>query len=150
LVGAAGGFLIWNWHRARIFLGDVGSIPIGVLCGALLVDLAVTQSLAAAVILPLYYLADATFTLAKRWLRGEKIWQAHRTHTYQRAALAAGSHSAIVLRIAACNGALIGCALLALSAPALALMLASAAVALLMWHLETIAAGQPRPAVTSF
>ncbi|MGK3936727.1 phospho-N-acetylmuramoyl-pentapeptide-transferase, partial [Enterococcus faecium] len=40
LIGAAAGFLVWNWHKARIFLGDVGSVPLGLMTGTLLVKLA--------------------------------------------------------------------------------------------------------------
>ena len=70
---------------ARIFLGDVGSLPIGLLFGWLLVLLAGNGHLAAALLLPLYYLADATITLLRRLTNREPFWQAHRTHFYQRA-----------------------------------------------------------------
>ncbi len=50
----------------------------------------------AALILPLYFLADATITLVRRALRGEPVWQAHRTHFYQRAVLVGMSHAAVV------------------------------------------------------
>ena len=63
LAGAAFGFLPWNWHPARIFLGDVGSVPLGYLLGWLLLSVAAAGYWAAALILPLYYLADATLTL---------------------------------------------------------------------------------------
>ncbi len=108
--GAALGFLYWNWHPARIFLGDVGSIPLGYLLGWLLLWLAVQGHLAAALILPLYYVADASLTLGKRALRGEKVWQAHREHFYQRSAKAVGSHSAVVKLILAANLGLIALA----------------------------------------
>ena len=70
---------------ARLFLGDVGSLPIGLLLGWLMLMLAGRGNLAAAVLLPLYYLADATLTLIRRLAHGEPVWQAHRTHFYQRA-----------------------------------------------------------------
>lgn len=146
LCGAAAGFLVWNWHRARIFLGDVGSIPLGLLTGVLLVEIATRYSLAAAIILPLYYLTDATVTLLKRAANGEKVWQAHRRHAYQRAAAALRSHSAVVVRIAACNVVLVAAAVLALAAPLLALLAAAMAVGVLMWQLEAIASGAARPA----
>ncbi len=143
VVGASAGFLVWNWHKAQIFLGDVGSIPLGFLTGAILLHIAVYQSLAAALILPLYYLTDATLTLARRFWRGEKLSQAHRSHAYQRSARAVGSHSAVVLRIALCNGALIGAAMIALAYPWAGLALATVIVAALLWHLETIATSVP-------
>ena len=85
LFAAAMGFLFWNWHPAKLFLGDSGSVPLGYLLGWLLLDLAGHGHLAAALILPLYYLADATITLLRRLARGEKVWQAHREHFYQKA-----------------------------------------------------------------
>lgn len=103
-------FLGWNWHPARIFLGDVGSIPLGLLLGGLLVQLAAAGQLAAAVILPAYYLADATITLGRRALRGEKVWQAHRQHFYQRAVQGGKRHDQVSIAIAIANLALVGCA----------------------------------------
>lgn len=106
-------FLVWNWHPARIFLGDVGSIPLGFLLGGLLIHLALAGQLAAALILPAYYLADATITITKRALRGERIWQAHRTHFYQRAVQGGRSHAQVAAAIIAANLALMACALVA-------------------------------------
>ncbi len=85
LFGGLAGFAPFNRHVARLFLGDVGSLAIGLIAGSLLLQLALAGHLAAALILPLYYLADATMTLACRLRRGERITQAHRTHFYQRA-----------------------------------------------------------------
>ena len=140
VLGASAGFLVWNWHKARIFLGDVGSIPLGFLMGGLLLYLATNVSLAAAVILPLYYLTDATLTLLGRLWRGERVWEAHRSHAYQRAARAVVSHSAVVLRIGACNIVLIGAAVLAVGYPVFGLAVAVVSVGALMWELERLAA----------
>jgi len=85
LCGAMIGFAYFNRPVARLFLGDVGSLPIGLLVGWLLLLLAARGHLAAAILMPLYYLADATITLLTRLARGEPIWQAHRSHFYQRA-----------------------------------------------------------------
>lgn len=85
LLGALLGFAPFNRPVARLFLGDVGSLPIGLLIGWLLVLLAGNGHLTAALILPLYYIADSGITLLRRLVRGERIWQAHRTHFYQRA-----------------------------------------------------------------
>ena len=79
------GFAPFNKPVARLFLGDVGSLPIGLLVAWFLYVLAADGGLAAAIILPLYYLADATITLLRRLARGERIWEAHRTHFYQQA-----------------------------------------------------------------
>ena len=85
LLGALIGFAPFNRPVARLFLGDVGSLPLGLVAGWLLALLADKGHLAAALLLPLYYLADATITLLRRLARGERVWQAHRTHFYQRA-----------------------------------------------------------------
>ena len=72
-----------RWRK--IFLGDVGSLPIGLLLGWCLLQLAWHQQFVAALLLPLYYLSDATVTLLRRMTRGEPFWAAHRSHFYQRA-----------------------------------------------------------------
>src|SRR3984885_12473107 len=83
LGGAVLGFAFFNRPIAKVFLGDVGSLPIGLLLGWLLVLLAANGHLAGAILMPLYYLADATVTLLRRLIRSERVWQAHRTHFYQ-------------------------------------------------------------------
>jgi UDP-N-acetylmuramyl pentapeptide phosphotransferase/UDP-N-acetylglucosamine-1-phosphate transferase len=85
LFGAMIGFAPFNRPVAKVFLGDVGSLPIGLLLGWCLLQLASHQQLIAALLLPLYYLADATITLLRRMLRRQPFWAAHRTHFYQRA-----------------------------------------------------------------
>ena len=85
LCGAMIGFAPFNRPVATIFLGDVGSLPIGLLLGWCLLQLAFHQHVAAALLLPLYYLADASVTLLRRMVRGEPFWIAHRSHFYQRA-----------------------------------------------------------------
>jgi UDP-N-acetylmuramyl pentapeptide phosphotransferase/UDP-N-acetylglucosamine-1-phosphate transferase len=85
LAGAMIGFAPFNRPVARLFLGDVGSLPIGLMLGYLLTLLAGDGHLAAALLLPLYYLADATITLLRRAARGEALMQAHRSHFYQQA-----------------------------------------------------------------
>jgi len=85
LCGAMIGFAPFNKPVAKLFLGDVGSLPIGLLMGWCLVELAGHGHLLAALLLPLYYLADATLTLFRRLLKGEAVWLAHRSHFYQQA-----------------------------------------------------------------
>ena len=85
LCGAMLGFAPFNQPVARLFLGDVGSLPIGLLLGWLLLLVAGQGYAAAAILLPLYYLGDATVTLLRRLRAGEKVWEAHRSHFYQRA-----------------------------------------------------------------
>ena len=85
LCGAMLGFAPHNRPVAKMFLGDVGSLPIGLLLAWCFLQLASNGHLAAAILLPLYYLADATITLLRRMARREPFWQAHRSHFYQRA-----------------------------------------------------------------
>src|SRR6201996_6098376 len=85
LCGAMLGFAPFNRPVAKVFLGDVGSLPIGLLLGWCLLQLAYDKQFAAALLLPMYYLADATVTLLRRLARREPFWAAHRSHFYQRA-----------------------------------------------------------------
>lgn len=86
VAAAAAGFLVFNFHPARIFMGDAGSVPLGFLAGAL--GLAGRESGAWPLWFPLLvfapFILDATVTLLRRALRGERVWEAHRTHYYQR------------------------------------------------------------------
>ncbi|QOG17232.1 glycosyl transferase [Bradyrhizobium sp. SEMIA] len=85
LCGAMLGFAPFNKPVAKVFLGDVGSLPIGLLLGWCLLELAWHGQAAAALLLPAYYLADSTITLFRRVARREPFWSAHRSHFYQRA-----------------------------------------------------------------
>ena len=99
LLGAVIGFAPFNKPVARLFLGDVGSLPIGLLLAWLLLHVAVSGHLVAALLLPLYYLADTALTLLRRARAREPIWQAHRSHYYQRATDHGFSVKTIVLRV---------------------------------------------------
>jgi UDP-N-acetylmuramyl pentapeptide phosphotransferase/UDP-N-acetylglucosamine-1-phosphate transferase len=122
LAAAALGFLRWNWHPARLFMGDVGSVPLGYLLGALLLMLAKSGAWAAALILPGYYLADATWTLARRLLQRKRVWEAHREHFYQQAVQRGWSHGRVALTVGIVNGGLVLLALLSLDHPVSALV----------------------------
>jgi UDP-N-acetylmuramyl pentapeptide phosphotransferase/UDP-N-acetylglucosamine-1-phosphate transferase len=145
LLGAILGFAPFNRPVAKLFLGDVGSLPIGLLLGWLLLQLASNSHLAAALILPLYYLADATITLLRRIAKGDPFWQAHRTHFYQRATDNGFSVTAIVTRVLAVNLALAALAAMTVTAHSVAVSLAALAVsiAIVSWLLLTFA--RPRP-----
>jgi UDP-N-acetylmuramyl pentapeptide phosphotransferase/UDP-N-acetylglucosamine-1-phosphate transferase len=119
LCGAIIGFAPFNRPVAQLFLGDVGSLPIGLFLGWLLVLLAGGGHLAAALLLPLYYLADATITLLRRLTNGEQVLQAHRSHFYQRAMDHGLSVQTIVGRVFAVNVGLILLALATLWSPTL-------------------------------
>lgn len=117
LCGAMIGFAPFNRPVARLFLGDVGSLPVGLLLGWLLAMLAGQGHLAAAILLPLYYVADATITLLRRLLGGERITQAHRSHFYQRALDGGLTVFRIVTAVFAVNIALGALALLTITSP---------------------------------
>jgi UDP-N-acetylmuramyl pentapeptide phosphotransferase/UDP-N-acetylglucosamine-1-phosphate transferase len=141
LLGAMLGFAPFNKPVARVFLGDVGSLPIGLLLGWLLLQLAATGHLVATVILPLYYLSDTTITLARRIARGEPFWQAHRSHFYQRATDNGFSVPAIIARVAVVNLALIvlACLTVAAHSTLLSVVTLAASAAVVAWLLWTFA-----------
>lgn len=109
IAAAAGGFLLSNFPPARIFLGDLGSATLGLLAAAM--SLIGSQR----GLFPLWvawlafspFIVDATWTLIRRLVRGERIWTAHRSHHYQRLVLAGWSQRETVLRsyllMAACG-----------------------------------------------
>lgn len=145
LCGALIGFAPFNRPVARIFLGDVGSLPIGLIVAWLLLLLAAEGHVAAAAILPLYYLADATLTLMWRIARGERFWQAHRTHFYQRATDRGFGVLEIVARVFAVNVVLVMLAVASVTWPdgmTDAAALAGAAV-VVGWLLYSFARGKP-------
>jgi UDP-N-acetylmuramyl pentapeptide phosphotransferase/UDP-N-acetylglucosamine-1-phosphate transferase len=139
VAAACAGYLVWNWHPAKVFMGDAGSIPLGFLLGWLMIDLACHGHWAAAVILPLYFTADATLTLLNRLRFGERPWRPHRSHFYQRAVLGGTTPAAIVLRVVAANGLLIALAIVSTWFPVAALICAAAVVAALLLDMERLA-----------
>jgi UDP-N-acetylmuramyl pentapeptide phosphotransferase/UDP-N-acetylglucosamine-1-phosphate transferase len=141
LLGAIVGFAPFNKPVARVFLGDVGSLPIGLVLGWLLLRLAAHGHLAAAIILPLYYFADATITLIRRVGRGEPFWQAHRQHFYQRATDNGLAVPAIVRRVLLVNLALAALAVITVAVESTTISLAAlaAAIAIVTWLLLTFA-----------
>lgn len=107
LLGAMIGFAPFNRPVAKLFLGDVGSLPLGLIVFWLLLQLAGRGYFAAALLLPLYYLGDATITLLLRIVRGESVITAHRNHYYQQAVDRGVSVPAVLGRIAAVNTVLV-------------------------------------------
>jgi UDP-N-acetylmuramyl pentapeptide phosphotransferase/UDP-N-acetylglucosamine-1-phosphate transferase len=144
LGGGLLGFAPFNKPVARIFLGDVGSLPIGLLFAWLFILVAGNGYLAAALLLPLYYLADASLTLLRRVKNGEPFWQAHRTHFYQRATDHGFSVSSVVGRVFTVNLALAALAVATVLWPSpindlLALLFGGALVG---WLLRSFARGR--------
>lgn len=90
----AGGFLCWNFPPAKIFMGDAGSGFLGIILGVLSLQAAWVEPglLWAWLILLGVFIVDATFTLLRRLLRGDKVYEAHRSHAYQFASRRVGSH----------------------------------------------------------
>jgi UDP-N-acetylmuramyl pentapeptide phosphotransferase/UDP-N-acetylglucosamine-1-phosphate transferase len=139
LLGATLGFAPFNKPVARLFLGDVGSLPVGLLLGWLLLRLALGGEPAAALLLPLYYLADASVTLVRRIAAGESFWQAHRGHFYQRACDLGFSVPDIVKRVFLTNLALAALAWLTVAKHDSVVIAASLAigVAVMVWLLAS-------------
>ena len=138
IAASAGGYLFWNWHPAMVFMGDAGSIPLGFLLGWLMLDLALAGAWPAGLILPLYFLADATLTLLVRARRGETLWQAHRQHFYQRAVLGGTRPAGVVWRVGAVNATLLALALVSVHHPLPALVAAAGLVWALLSHLNDL------------
>ena len=128
LCGAMLGFAPFNRPVATIFLGDVGSLPIGLLLGWCLLQLAYHQQFAAALLLPLYYLLDATTTLLRRLVNREPFWAAHRSHFYQRATDNGFTVSQAVGEVFALNIGLAALAAGSIMAPSVTIKLACLAI----------------------
>lgn len=113
LCGASVGFLPWNFPRARVFLGDVGSYSIGMTIGCLvLVTVTTTHSLILAVAPACVFLTDTTLTLVCRAVRREPVMSAHREHVYQRLTAVPGSPWPAVATMTATLGCLVAAATL--------------------------------------
>ena len=112
LAFSAAGFLILNWQPAKIFMGDVGSAFFGYTFAVLpLIVFRDTQSAELqpkifwfAILFVWFFFFDALFTLVRRILNGEKIWQAHRRHIYQNLVEEGLSHSFVSLLYTAGTG----------------------------------------------
>jgi Fuc2NAc and GlcNAc transferase len=105
LAAATTGFFFWNFPPARIFMGDAGSGFLGMMLGVLSLQAAwaAPQLLWSWLILLGVFVVDATVTLVCRTLRGERVYEAHRSHAYQHAARRAGRHLPVTLATAAIN-----------------------------------------------
>lgn len=133
LASAAAGFLVWNWPPARIFMGDVGSGFLGYVFAvmALASEKAGAVPLLVWVLLLGVFVLDTTVTLFLRMRRGETIWQAHRSHYFQRAVQAGLSHKTVTVWTGVLNGCLGALAALAVARPGLLLPAVAAGAVLL-------------------
>jgi Fuc2NAc and GlcNAc transferase len=102
VAGAALGFLIWNWPPAQIFMGDVGSGFLGLVMAALSLEAGWVrpQMFWSWIILLGVFIVDATVTLIRRVVRGDRFYEAHRSHAYQHAAALLGSHLPVTIATA--------------------------------------------------
>ena len=105
LAAAVAGFLFWNFPPARIFMGDAGSGFLGVVLGILSLQAAWTDAslLWGWLILLGVFIVDATFTLFRRLLRRDKVYEAHRSHAYQYASRHFSRHLPVTLAVVAIN-----------------------------------------------
>jgi Fuc2NAc and GlcNAc transferase len=147
LTAATFGFLLWNLPPARIFMGDVGSGFVGYMLALLaLVDMRANGGglgLPVWVTLNGVFLVDATCTLLRRFATGQRWYEAHRSHAYQKAALSLGSHAAVVKFGAVINLLwLFPLAVAELVRPGLAIPIAVIAVAPLIGLALRLKAGQ--------
>lgn len=152
ILGAAcAGFLVWNWPPAKIFMGDVGSGYLGFMIAVL--ALAATRSNPVAIwvwlILGGTFFVDATVTLIRRTLHGERVHEAHRSHAYQWLARRWGSHLPVTLSVLALNVLwLFPAAWLAASYPPFAIWIVAFAYAPLIILVIVAGAGRPEQPVT--
>jgi UDP-N-acetylmuramyl pentapeptide phosphotransferase/UDP-N-acetylglucosamine-1-phosphate transferase len=142
LFGAMIGFAPFNKPVARLFLGDVGSLPIGLMLSWILILMAGDGHFVAALLLPLYYLVDATLTLLRRLAKGKSVTQAHRDHFYQRAIDSGLNIYQIVGSVFAANIILVGLAVISVNNPSaefqiLTLMVGSAVVGGMLWKFNS-------------
>lgn len=105
LSASVAGFLYWNFPPARIFMGDAGSGFLGIILGGLSVQAAWAGSefFFAWLIMLGVFIVDATFTLIRRLARGDKVYEAHRSHAYQFASRQYGRHLPVTLAVAVIN-----------------------------------------------
>ena len=126
ILGWSSGFIYFNWQPAKIFAGDVGSISVGFLLGICLLNIAASsiKLFIAVVIAAAYYIADGGLTILIRTLKGEKIWEPHLQHFFQKAVKRGWSHKEAVVHIAKCNFLLMLLAINALYLPLISLIVA--------------------------
>ncbi|HDZ58027.1 hypothetical protein LCGC14_0144620 [marine sediment metagenome] len=105
LAAVVAGFLCWNFPPAKIFMGDAGSGFLGIVLGGLALQAAwaAPQLFWGWLILLGVFIVDATFTLIRRLLRGDKVYEAHRSHAYQYASRKFGAHLPVTLAVLAIN-----------------------------------------------
>jgi UDP-N-acetylmuramyl pentapeptide phosphotransferase/UDP-N-acetylglucosamine-1-phosphate transferase len=140
LLGATLGFVVFNKHPAQIFLGDAGSLPIGLMLAYMLIYVAEAH-LVSGLLLALYGLTDATVTLGRRALNGENVLSAHRKHFYQQAVAQGMSVPQVTARVFGLGMVLMALAITAVLASSLTadivlLALGAAATGFVLFNLK--------------
>ncbi len=102
------GFLIFNWHKASIFMGDVGSATLGFVFAILVFSDTSNGNIYIWLILLSVFWVDATVTIFRRWKNGEPLTKAHKKHVYQRLFQSGFSHSYITFGLLGINMIFIG------------------------------------------
>ena len=136
LLGISLAFLIFNWHPARVFLGDVGSTFIGLLHGLNLILIASSSErlFLAAAISSLYYIADGGITISLRIIRKEKFWLPHLNHFFQQAVRKGMSHREIVSKISYCNAILLFLSVASIYVPHISIIFSIITVTYILGH----------------
>lgn len=136
ILGCSIAFIYYNWHPAKIFLGDVGSISLGFLMGICIIVIASSSFhlLLSCVIMSLYYLSDSIMTIIARLINKEKIWEPHNKHFFQQALKKGMSHNEVTSKIILCNFTLGILSIAALYYPILSFGFAISIVTLFIRH----------------
>lgn len=136
VLGCSIAFIYYNWSPSKIFLGDVGTISLGLIIGLCLVLIAVSEPklFVASFIACLYYIADGVGTILIRITKLEKIWLPHLNHFFQKAVRKNMSHREVATKIAICNFVLMLLSIAALYYPILAIGIAIICVTILLIH----------------
>lgn len=133
VIGCLIGFLPFNKPKAKAFMGDAGSLPLGLITGVLLIGYAERAGLIPALILTLYYASDSGITLLLRLKRGDKLSEGHKSHFYQQAMQKGMEIYSILGWITLANLGLIGLSLGAIQSPIACLILAIVIIIILLF-----------------
>lgn len=136
VLGCSIAFIKYNWSPSKIFLGDVGSISLGLIIGLILILLAASEQrlFVSCIIASLYYIADGVGTILIRLVKLQKIWLPHLNHFFQQATRKNMSHKEVTTKIAICNFILMILSISALYYPISAMALALICVTIILIH----------------
>lgn len=121
IAGGCAGFMVHNWHPARVFMGDAGSGTLGFLIAALPLYMPMeirSNAVFATALCLWFFLSDGVFTIIRRLLNHEKVWAAHRSHLYQRLVISGLRHDQVALRVLGIGSILAALAILSVRASA--------------------------------